>query len=317
MKNLYLAKKSKRSGWLIIAILLLGALIFLFSNQIIKTSSINFKGLNNPGLSSENLKPENPAKSAPNTLGAAVENALSGTQGTYGVFVKNLKTGETYQINGNRIFEAGSLYKLWIMGETIKQIESGNLDENEELSGEAGDLNQKFGISDDLAELSDGTINLSVASALSQMITISHNYASLLLTEKIKLSSVASYLKENGFNDSVVGTNGESPTTTPTDIALFFEKLYKGQLANPEYTKKMIDLLKNQTLNGKLPKGLPDGISIAHKTGEIDYFTHDAGIVFTTKGDYIIVVLSKSDYPPGSEERISMISKAVYDYFEK
>lgn len=317
MRNLYTSRRRKNPARFIILILLLSAVIFLFYNKFIKSVSQNSKSLNNPAISSENLKPESLQKSAPNTLGAAVENALSGTQGTYGVFIKNLKTNETYQINGHKVFEAGSLYKLWIMGEAMNQIESGDLDENEQLSEDIGVLNQKFRISDDLAELTDGTIDLTVASALNQMITISHNYAALLLTEKLKLSSVAGYLKKNDLNESIVGTNGESPTTTPADIGLFFEKLYKVQLANPEYTQKMIDLLKKQTINDKLPIGLPEGISIAHKTGEIEYFTHDAGIVFSNSGDYIIAVLSQSDYPPGAEERISMISKAVYDYFEK
>ncbi len=72
---------------------------------------------------------------------------------------------------------------------------------------------------------------------LNQMITISHNYAALLLTEKVKLSTVAKFLQTNGFKESNVGTNGEAPVTTPSDIALFLEKLYKGQLANPTYTR--------------------------------------------------------------------------------
>ena len=34
-----------------------------------------------------------------------------------------------------------------------------------------------------------------------------------------------------------------------------------------------------------------------------------------SNGEYIIVVLSKSAYPPGAEERIAEISRAVYEYF--
>ena len=77
----------------------------------------------------------------------------------------------------------------------------------------------------------------------------------------------------------------------------------------------MLDLLKSQKLNNKLPKYLPQEIDVAHKTGEIDSLTHDAGIVYAPTSDYIIVILSKSDYPPGAEERIADISRAVYEYF--
>ncbi|MBI2595526.1 serine hydrolase [Candidatus Daviesbacteria bacterium] len=246
-----------------------------------------------------------------------IEEALKDTKGTYGIVVKNLKTEENYQLNEHKTFQVGSLYKLWIMATVFNKIQSGVLTGDEELSSSVDVLNGKFNIDPDLAEMTEGTITLTVGSALKQMITISHNYAALLLTEKIRLSNVAAFLKEQDFKESKVGVNGEAPVSTPFDIASFFEKLYKGKLGNAESTGKMLELLKQQTLNNKLPKGLPQGIAIAHKTGELGYFTHDAGIVFSEKGDYIIVILSESDYPPGAEERIGMVSKAVYEYFQK
>lgn len=244
-----------------------------------------------------------------------VQNALKGTKGTYGIIVKNLKTGETYYANEHRVYEAGSLYKLWIMATAFNKIQTRAWKEDQVLTEDVAVLNDQFYIDPDLAEQTEGIITLSVDQALEQMITISHNYAALLLTEKLKLSSVATFLKENNFNESKVGINGEAPRTTPNDIALFFEKLYREELANQEYTNKMLDLLKRQQLDDKLPKYLPQSVVVAHKTGEIGWFTHDAGIVYSPSGDYVIVVLSESDSPPGAEEKIAEVSKAVYNYF--
>lgn len=122
-------------------------------------------------------------------------------------------------------------------------------------------------------------------------------------------------LERNGLGESSVGTDGSIPITTASDIALFLEKLYNGQVINRQYSDEMLAILKNQKLNNKLPKYLPNTIQIAHKTGELGDFTHDGGIVYTPKGDYIIIILSKSDYPPGAEDRIAQVSKAVYTYF--
>lgn len=244
-----------------------------------------------------------------------VQNALEGTKGTYGIIVKNLKTGETYYANGHRVYEAGSLYKLWVMATAFNKIQTGAWKEDQVLTEDVSTLNDKFYIDPDVAEQTEGTITFTVHDALEQMITISHNYAALLLTEKLKLSSVATFLKENNFNESKVGINEEAPITTPNDIALFFEKLYRGELANQEYTNKMLDLLKKQQSDDKLPKYLPQSVVVAHKTGEIDWCTHDAGIVYSPSGDYVIVVLSESDSPPGAEEKIAEVSKAVYNYF--
>ncbi len=251
-----------------------------------------------------------------NSLKKIVQNSLEGTKGTYGVFIKNLKTGQSYGLNEHTVFESGSLYKIWVMAAAIDQIGNGKLKGDEELSGDIKVLNDKFNISSESAELTEGAITLTVNQALQQMITISHNYASLLLIEKIKLSSVKAFLEREGFNESTVGADGSFPTSTPSDIALFFEKLYKGKLANSQDTSKMLDLLKRQKLNDKLPKYLPSEAIVAHKTGEIDFFTHDGGIVYGPKSEFIIVVLSKSDLPAASEERIADISKKVYDYFE-
>lgn len=249
-------------------------------------------------------------------LKETVENALKGSSGTYGIAIKNLKTGELYYSNEHRIFEAGSLYKLWIMAETYGQIQNNKITEDESLSEDVSTLNAEFNIDPDLAELIEGTVTFSVGDALNQMITISHNYAALILTQKIKLSSIAEFLKIQGFNESSVGTDGSPPKSSAHDILAFYEKLYKGELGSMENTEKMISLLKNQQLNEGLPKYLTD-ISVANKTGDIGWFKHDAGIVYTKTGDYIIVVMSESDLPEGAQEKIALISKAVYDYFSK
>jgi beta-lactamase class A len=247
-------------------------------------------------------------------LHQTILNSLSGAAGKYSVTVKDLKSGKTESLYSNKVFPVGSLYKLWVMAEAFKQIQNGTLSEDEILSEESSVLNKDFNIEPESAELTEGVITLSVKDALKQMITISHNYAALLLTKRVKLSNVANFLEVNGFKNSHVG---DIPTSTASDIALFFEKLCKGKLNNAQYTKEMLDLLKAQKLNDKLPKYLPKGTVIAHKTGEIDYLSHDGGIVYTKNRDYIIVVLSESDYPPGAQERIAQISKSIFTYFTK
>lgn len=250
-----------------------------------------------------------------NSLTTVVNDALAGTKGTYGIVVKNLTTGETYNAYEHKIFGTGSLYKLWVMATVYKQIQNGKLQVNQVLSQDVAALNQKFNIDPETAEQTEGIIKFTVSDALTKMITVSDNYAALLLSEKVKLSSVASFLKENGFIESTIGITGGFPTATPYDIALFFEKLYNGELTNQKYTDEMVNLLKKQKLNEGLPKYLPNKSEIANKTGEIDLLKHDAGIVYTDKGDYIIVVMSESDSPLDAQEKIALVSKGVFDYF--
>jgi beta-lactamase class A len=248
-------------------------------------------------------------------LGQAVNDALTETYGNYGIVILNLKTGENYSLNQHVSYNSASLYKLWVMAEAYRQIRDGLLKEDEILSEKYETLNADFNIDPKTAEFNTGTISLSVKDAINKMITISDNYAALLLTLKIRLTNVAFFLRANGFNESATGTNIDNPTTTAFDVAYFFEKLYKKQLINEEYSNKILDLLKAQKLNDKIPKYLPYNVFIAHKTGELNEYTHDAGIVYMPNGDYIIVVLSKSDNTDLAKERISNVSESVYNYF--
>lgn len=248
-------------------------------------------------------------------LEKVVTSTLQGEDGTYGVFIKNLATDETYTLHPQLSFESASLYKLWIMAIVFQNIQSGKLQENTLLSKDARDLDAEFQITPDPTQQSEGTISMSVYDGLQKMITISDNDAALMLTDAIGESSIASFLKKYGMNHSAIGREGKVPTTTAQDVATFFEKLYGGQFANTKYTEEMIALLKNQLLNEKIPKYLPEDTTIAHKTGELDSFSHDAGIIYTPKGNYIIVVLTNTTDTDHANEIIAEISKNVYSYF--
>lgn len=247
-------------------------------------------------------------------LALLLEEELTTKQGTYGVVIKHLKTGEEVLINERQQFETASLYKLWTMGTAYDQIQKGNLTKEEELKSEITTLNEKFNIATEEAELTEGEIEMTVEKAIEQMIIISHNYAALLLSDRIRISNMSTFLKTYGLIDSQTGS---PPQTTPYDMMLFFEQLYKGKVVSQVASKEMIALLKRQQINDRIPKYLPEDITVAHKTGELGEYKHDAGIVFTPAGDYIIVMLSQTEDQQTAAETMAELSKKVYDYFEK
>ena len=146
------------------------------------------------------------------------------------------------------------------------------------------------------------------------MITVSDNDSAITLYEHMGHDQVENFLKDYGFNDSSFLS---PPKTTPNDSATFFEKLYKGQIVNREFSQKMLDVLFRQRLNDRLPKYLPLGTHVAHKTGELDTFKHDAGIVqYQGNDDYLIVVMTDTPDPENAAEITAQISKDVFDYFK-
>lgn len=247
------------------------------------------------------------------SLDEVVKKSLSETHGTYGIVIKNLRTNETYLQNEKRVYEPASLYKLWVLGAAYSLIKDGILSENEVLTRDAKELNKIFEIDENEAEIKGGAITMTVSDAIEQMITISHNYAALLLVARIKNSTISNFMANEQFKNSRLG---EPPQTTPSDIASFFEKLYNGAMVDSEYSKKMIEILTHQKLNDRIPKYLPRDVEVAHKTGEINGFKHDAGIIWGRE-PILFVVLSESDNAAGAAEQIAQLSRNVYDYFQK
>lgn len=246
-----------------------------------------------------------------------VKNILKENTSDYSVYIKNLKTGERYYLNEDKQYETASLYKLWVMAEAYRQIETGILKKEDILTANVSDLNQKFNIASESAELTEGNVSWPVETALRNMITISDNYSALLLSSKVKLSNVTLFLKNNGLLNSKVGALDKNPFSNVKDMGSFFEKLYNQELANEQYTNEMLTLLKNQQINTKLSKYLPKNAVIGHKTGEFGKFSHDGGIVYLDNGDYIIVIMSETNNQLTANEAIANISKEVYDYFSK
>lgn len=242
-----------------------------------------------------------------------IENKLNNVEGEYAVYIKNLNSGEHYGYNENDEFLTASLYKLWTMGTVYEQIEAGKLEKNRVLSASIEDLNKQFNIASEEAELTEGDISRSVDQALEQMITISHNYSALLLTSAVKLSTVREFIEDNKFEHTKVGNS--LPTSNALDVARFYEMLYKNQIVNDIYSEEMLSRLKRQRLNDRIPAKLPENIQVAHKTGELYGNKHDAGIVFTPSGDYIIVMMSNTKNPTTAVGVMADLSKDIYDYF--
>ncbi len=245
-------------------------------------------------------------------LDEIVSQKLARAKGNYAIVIKNLQTGETYSLNPDRSYPTASLYKLWTMAVVHDHLDKKRLKREQILSREVSELNEAFSIASEEAELTEGTIEITVEDALSKMITVSDNYAALLLTKEVGVSSLQRFLKQENMNSSKTGS---PPVTTAKDIALFFEKLYKKELVTPQHSEEMIDLLSKQTINDRIPKYLPKSVNVAHKTGELGKAKHDAGIVFTEKGDYIFVMLTESSDPQQAAELIASISRDVYNYF--
>lgn len=241
-----------------------------------------------------------------------VEQSVKGREGTYGIYIKNLVDNKGTAINAQQQFQSASLYKLWLMAAAFQMIKDGKLQEEETISSNRFDLYQKLNL-DAEENFKEDYLQMTAGVAIEQMIIVSDNDAAYLLTSRVGIDEIDNFLKKYGLKNSSIA---QPPVTTAQDIASLFEKLYKGEIIDRDNSDKMLELLVRQRLNNRIPKNLPENVKVAHKTGEIDTFKHDAGIVFGKK-PYILVVLTDTKNPQEAAGWTADFSKTIYEYFEK
>ena len=251
-------------------------------------------------------------------LSKIIHDNLEGKKGNFSIYIENLKTQEKYGYNTNEIFPAASLYKLYLMAAVMEKVEGGGLKMEDGLSADKDHLVEVFRGVDFGYDQAPETITYTVEEAMTQVGRISDNFAAIMLAEKVGWDKVQVEVESLG----AISTTIKSPiSTTASDIALFFKKLYLRQVVSSQASDKIMEFLLLSKLNNRIPAKLPQEVKIVHKTGELLRVRHDAGIVYLQSQNderpYIIVLLSK-DLEDENEgvETLANISKDVFKYFK-
>ena len=71
-------------------------------------------------------------------------------------------------------------------------------------------------------------------------------------------------------------------------------------------------LLLGQTRRTKIPAGVPSGVKVANKTGELAAVQNDVAIVFGTH-PYVLAVMSSDISSAVAPSQITELSRAVWD----
>ncbi len=154
-----------------------------------------------------------------------------------------------------------------------------------------------------------------------RMIVRSSNLATNLLIELVGAPRVTERMRDlgaedleilRGVEDEKAYAAGLNNKVTAYDLMLVLSAVALGR---PESSDRMLDILKHQEWNEKIPAGLPPGTPVAHKTGDITRIHHDAAIVYPPGGSpYVLVVLTSGIADEKvANEAIREISRAIWE----
>ena len=293
----------------------------------------------------------------------AAEKFQQGTSAPLGFVFKDLKSGEMVTYHGDEVFPTASFYKIYILAELFRKVYAGecSLDDRIALTQEIKSVGSGL-----LAQLDAGAeLTLRDYATLMMIISdntatdvlfrfvgrdnIRKNVLDALGLSKTKCDLpcndlVSEYYELNGrsFGQLIKENGGAYPSyhnskwyrceveendeTSPLDAAKLLELLYRGEWVSPEASNGMLKIMKACQTNTRIPKLLPLGTPVAHKTGTLDKLMVDGGIVYTPKGDYILCLFyngplaSREDYDKNylgrdGEQYLAELSREIYDAY--
>lgn len=286
------------------------------------------------------------------------ETAKKGT-GLLGVGFKDLQTGEELYYNGDSVFPLASVYKIFVLCELFRMEKAGTFSfaarhtllESEksigsgilELIGEGAVFSMMdlvmlmMSISDNTATkllqqyVSDETITANIIEPLAMKDTLYVSGAGLCNYYNV---TVEEYRKVTGSGGRFHARNGsyfrcvepKNRQSSPRDMLKLLALLQEGKFIDKETDHKILGIMLKCQTNSRIPAKLPNGVTVAHKTGTIDHLANDCGIVYTPCGNYVLTLFYNGNL--GSEEEyegtawdafgtalLAKLSRDIYDVF--
>ena len=246
-------------------------------------------------------------------------NRLRATQGRVGFWTKPLD-GEATGFNEDLPLVAASVVKVPVMVGAFRQFRAGLLDPDEQVTIRPEDRMPSCGA---LTYLSD-KVRPTLMDLTTLMIILSDNTAANLMIDRVGVDAVNRTMEERGvpgiclrrkFFQPQLAALGVTNTVTARGCGVLLEKMAKGELLGGEDDARMLSILYNQRLNGKIPFFL-HGVKIAHTTGEDDGTTHDAALI-QAKRPFVLCMLSNDVDVPEYERLMQDTAREIYEMYNR
>lgn len=208
--------------------------------------------------------------------------------GDLSIYYKNLTTNESIIVDADRKYYMASLYKVILTIFILDEIKKGTTT-----------LNTKI-----------GTSSATLETGLNKIITESNNEYAQILAEKYGWEEIEISMKQKLGIDFAFNQNFEANVK---NIGLLFEDITLSLKVTSDETSYLLSLLGDQKKTSKLPKYLPASVYSHNKTGEFEQYSHDAGIFYTPKANYILVFMSRTPVPGITNEQMALMSKEIYE----
>lgn len=208
--------------------------------------------------------------------------------GDISVYYKNLATESSVSVNPDKKYYMASLYKVILVLYLLDEIDNGRASFNDRI----------------------GTSSATLDFAIDKIITESNNEFAQTLATQYGWKQIEQTMKKKLGIDFSFDSDLQ---ISVRNVEKIFEEIAYSLNISDDDSQYLLLLMNNQKKTNKLPKYLPKNIYAHNKTGEFEDYSHDAGIFYTPKANYILIFMSKSKNPGATDELMAKMSKEIYD----
>ena len=276
-------------------------------------------------------KPPDAGKTEPAPFSArrlAAEKIIGESGAEVSVAYRLLDGSEEWMNEADRVFHAASTMKVAVMIELFRQesLEQIHLSDALEIRNEFKSVVDGSPYSMSMGDDSDATIYQKVGKTMTldelnrQMITVSSNFATNLLIDRLGVKNVRATVEgmgaygvevRRGVEDQKAFDRGIINETTARGLFVLLNAIARGAAVSKSASEQMVEVLAAQKFNDGIPKGVPPGTKVAHKTGTITRIHHDAAIVYGAHPCVLVVLTRGIEKEADSDALIARITTAL------
>lgn len=267
------------------------------------------------------------------TLEQALQPTIEAHQGEVAIAVKNLKTGDSYEFKADRPMPTASLIKLPVMIATYDAVDKGKLSLDEMIELKKEDQVPGSGVL--TVHFSPGT-KISLRDAIHLMMVYSDNTATNLVLDKLGLPTTNEYMDQLGCQETRINSKVFRAdtsiakdrskefglgSTSARDMVKLCELLHDKKMVSKKASKQMLDHMFACEDKLKVPRLLPRGTRVAHKTGSVNSSRTDAGIIESPGGPVAYCILTNKNKDQrwtddnAGDLFCAKIGAAIFQYF--
>ncbi|MBP7175281.1 MAG: serine hydrolase [Thermoclostridium sp.] len=241
------------------------------------------------------------------TLKSKLVQFISEHNGRYGLYFKNLISGQSFGVCEKEPFTAASTTKLPMNLLLYRRVADGEINLDSKLTYLQEDFEAGTGV---IQSLPFGT-EYTVRETARLSIVFSDNCGINMIIRLLGVENIRKYMQDLG--GTIQYERGHS--SCPYDLALYAEELYRCYQQTPDLAGLLMGDLQNTEWNDRINRLLPADVKVPHKIGSSPGVCNDVGIVFASE-PYVLAVMSDGVAQDAAADVIAQLSKRIYDAIE-